>query len=229
MSLMSRMPEAVSSSVSLASRRRAEGSTIDRLFATRGQRHSLERGVTLVLHGSPVEQVYQVASGFLRCCTFTEEGRRQIFAFAGPGDLLGFPDLDSWHFTAEAVVAAEVRFLRAEIFNATLCSDLDFASELRRHCVREFERRERHLSWLSHLQSEERLLAFLKSLAARSPDKDGFTDLPMTRQDLGDHLGMTFETVSRSLSALKRRNAIRMIGVDRFAILEDGNWQVEAA
>ncbi|MEQ8652097.1 MAG: helix-turn-helix domain-containing protein [Kiloniellales bacterium] len=229
MSLMSRMPETVSSSIAFAPCRRAEGSAIDGLFATRGQHRSLDRGVTLVLHGSPVEQVYQVTSGFLRCCTFTEEGRRQIFAFAGPGDLLGFPDLDSWHFTAEAVGAAAVSFLRAEIFNAALRSDIDFASDLRRHCVREFERRERHLGWLSHMQSEERLLAFLKSLAARSPQSDGFTDLPMTRQDLGDHLGMTFETVSRSLSALKRHGSIRMIGVDRYSIVEQGAYCATAA
>lgn len=193
-------------------------STLEDLFRLRGTACTFARNNTIACEGERIERVYRVESGLVRCCSYTEDGLRQIFAFAGPGDLIGFPDLDVWHFTAEAVGSVALRYLRPETLDAALQGEPRIARALRRHCVSQFARRERHLIWLSYLQSEDRLLAFLEDFCAVCGCEDGFVDLPMTRQDLGDHLGMTLETVSRCFGSLKRRGAISMAGAGRYRL-----------
>ena len=65
-------------------------------------RHVLPGGV-IFLDGEKADTAYQVVSGTVRCCTISEDGRRQIFRFVRPGDFLGLADLDTWHYTSEAV------------------------------------------------------------------------------------------------------------------------------
>lgn len=194
--------------------------SLEDLFEIRGTPCSFARNNTIASEEAPIERVYRIESGIVRCCSYTKDGLRQIFAFAGPGDLLGFPDLDVWHFTAEAVGSVTARFLKAETLDAALLGEPRIAKALRRHCVKQFERRERHLIWLSYLQSEDRLLAFLQDFGEVATNDDGFVDVPMTRQDMGDHLGMTLETVSRCFGCLKRRGAIKMDGANRYRLLE---------
>lgn len=194
--------------------------TLEDLFEIRGTPCSFARNKTIASEEAPIERVYRIESGIVRCCSYTENGLRQIFAFAGPGDLLGFPDLDAWHFTAEAVGQVTARFLKPETLDAALLGEPMIAKALRRHCVRQFERRERHLIWLSYLHSEDRLLAFLQDPGELVMDDGGYVDLPMTRRDMGDHLGMTLETVSRCFGCLKRRGAIEMDGANRYRLLE---------
>ncbi|MEO1775352.1 MAG: helix-turn-helix domain-containing protein [Pseudomonadota bacterium] len=192
--------------------------TVEELFDVRGTPCSFARNNTIASEEAPIERVYRIESGIVRCCSYTEDGLRQIFAFAGPGDLIGFPDLDVWHFTAEAVGPVTARFLKPETLDAALLSEHCIAKALRRHCIGQFERRERHLIWLSHLQSEDRLLAFLEDFGEVATSEGSFVNLPMTRQDLGDHLGMTLETVSRCFGCLKRRGAIEMDGANRYRL-----------
>lgn len=193
------------------------------LFAQRGTLCSFRRNKTIASEEAPIERVYLIESGLVRCCSYTEDGLRQIFAFSGPGDLIGFPDLEAWHFTAEAVGPVSARCIRPETLDTALQTDPRIARALRRHCVAQFERRERHLVWLAYLQSDERLSAFLEDFAETGTGcaGDGYVDLPMTRQDLGDHLGMTLETVSRCFGSLKRRGTISMDGASRYRLLRD--------
>lgn len=186
------------------------------LFRKRGAACNFKKNKTIASEEAPIEWVYRLETGVVRCCSYTKDGLRQIFAFAGRGDLLGFPDLEAWHFTAEAVGPVTARALKPETLDSALAGEAPVARALRRLCVAQFERRERHLIWLSYLQSEDRLLAFLTDFAPREGD---LVQLPMTRQDLGDHLGMTLETVSRCFGSLRRRGAIAMQGANRYRLL----------
>ncbi|MGF1503494.1 MAG: Crp/Fnr family transcriptional regulator [Paracoccaceae bacterium] len=196
----------------------SRAATLAELFALRGTPCSFARNKTIASEESPIERVYRIERGFVRCCSYTEDGLRQIFDFAGPGDLLGFPDLETWHFTAEAIGPVAARYLKPDTLDAVLIAEPRIAKALRRHCVQQFARRERHLVWLSYLQSDDRLQAFLEAFARLGETQDGFVELPMTRKDLGDHLGMTLETVSRCFGSLKRCGRIAMEGACRYRL-----------
>lgn len=182
-------------------------------------RHVMPGG-TIFLHGERADVIYQVVSGTVRCCTITSDGRRQIFRFARGGELLGFIDPETWHFTAEAVDHVILKAVPRASFERALMVDPALQHEVRALVSRELEARERQLCMLIHLPAVERLRWFLEEFAA-SRRAEGFVVLPMTRQDIGDHLGLTLETVSRGFGALKRSGAIEMRGTDRFRMIAD--------
>ncbi|GAB5469996.1 MAG: helix-turn-helix domain-containing protein [Rhodospirillales bacterium] len=193
-------------------------SRLDEVFRLQGHSLSVPAQRTIVSHGQAIENRYQVIAGFVRCCTFTEDGYRQIFRFAGPGDMLGYVDLERWHYTAEAVDKVALRALPNQILEIGLAEDAALRREMRAICAEELACRERQLTWLSYLPSEERLMAFLSEIEGRLPAQQGFAKLPMSRQDIGDHLGMSLETVSRAFGTLKRGGRIAMNGCSRFRI-----------
>lgn len=199
---------------------RAPASGLAELFREAGPaRHVQPRG-TILLHGEPTDALYRVDSGTVRCCTIDAGGHRQIFRFARSGEYLGFVDRKRWHFTAEAVDHVILRAVPRAAFEQALAEDAALRLEVHALVARQLEERERQLSMLVHLSAKQRLLHFLVAFAANRRS-DAFAVLPMTRQDLGDHLGLTLETVSRSFGALKRDGAIEMRGNDRFRIVAE--------
>jgi len=188
---------------------------IDRLFSNRSAIQHVRPGGLVLLHGDNADTLYQVVSGTVRCCTIAEDGRRQIFRFARKDDYLGLVDLDTWHFTAEAVDHVIVRSVPRERVDAALAYDAALQKAVRAFTARELAARERQLIMLAYMPAEQRLKHFLLDLAA-SRNTDGFVVLAMTRQDIGDHLGLTLETVSRAFSALRRKGIIEMRGAERF-------------
>ena len=83
----------------------------------------------------------------------------------------------------------------------------------------EIELREAHLFMMGILPSSERVFTFLSSFAEMR-GHDGFLVLPMCRRDIGDYLGLSMETVSRSFSALKECGRIELNGAEKFRIVE---------
>lgn len=192
---------------------------LQNLFQDRDPLRPIPPDGTICLDGDPADRLFQVVSGTVRCCTISREGRRQIFGFAHPGDFLGFSDLDVWHFTAEAVDTVTLRSISRATLDAVISREPCLHQDIRRLVLGELVRREQQLMVLSFLQSDDRLLSFLRDQAARTRPVEGFTLLPMTRQDIGDHTGMSLETVSRSFTNLKRKRAIVMPSTDRFRLL----------
>ena len=192
------------------------------LFDARdGVRHVLP-GAAVFIHGDRVETLYQIVSGTVRCCTILENGRRQIFTFARPGGFLGLAEIDRWHFTAEAVDHVILRTLPRDQLETKLRADPDLQSAIRHHVVQELAARERHLVTVAFMSAAERLRLFLTEFAAERKAA-GFIVLPMTRQDIGDYLGLTLETVSRAFGALRRGGAIETRGADRYRMVEEPN------
>ena len=202
---------------------------LDRLFETKGQRRSIKANATLFGQGQRVESVVQIVSGIVRCCTFSEDGHRHIFRFAGPGDLLGFVEADTWHFTAEAIGNVQFRSVPAHLFEQELAVDRAMQRQLRRIILDEFERRERQLGCVSFMQADDRVLTLLSELEDVLPTEAGFAVMPMTRQDIGDYLGMSLETVSRAFSSLKRSGKIRTDGANKFAVIDRNPVHARAA
>lgn len=188
------------------------------LFEDRARSRVFSPGSTLLLHGAGADDFFQVISGTVRCCTITEDGRRCIFRFGSPGQFLGFTDFERWHFTAEAIDRVSVLSVRREMVERVLLLKPSLQREVRRLVSHEFAAREEQLVMLSHAKADERLLWFLTEFGQRF-DSEAFAHLPMSRQDIGDHLGMTFETVSRVFTALKRRGLIEMCGSNGYRVV----------
>lgn len=177
-------------------------------------------GRSILVQGDEIETLYEVVAGTVRCCTFTEDGRRQIFRFVRSGDLLGFVDVDRWHFTAEAVDGVILRSIGRDFFEAALAESPALRRDLRALVSRELEERERQLTVLAFKPADQRLLWFLRDFTERR-GKTGFLALPMTRLEIGDYLGLSLETVSRSFGALRRAGLIEMRGSEKFRLVEN--------
>lgn len=202
--------------------RSTEGGRIRDLFAGSARVRHCAPGSTIFLQGDRVGSLYRIVAGTVRCCSFTEDGKRQIFRFAESDDLLGPTELDRWHFTAEAVDHVILRSIGREAFERALATDPAVQRALRETSAGELARRERQLLAMAYLPADERLLAFLAEYAERHVSR-GFTVLPMTRLDIGDHLGLKLETISRGFGNLRRRGLIEMKGASRFRMVHADN------
>jgi CRP/FNR family nitrogen fixation transcriptional regulator len=188
------------------------------------------RGEEICSHGQPVEFWYLVVSGAARRCAIRPDGRRQIVDLLVPGDFCGFAIGEEWDVTIEAVAEGTVvaAYPRRRI-EALADSDPKIAREIRQIAFTALSRMQAQLLILGRITALEKVGSFILEMAARLPDSNcDRVALPVSRYDIADYLGVSVETVSRSLSDLKQRGAIKLLGtrtvsiVDR-DVLEEGD------
>ncbi|HEY2226718.1 MAG TPA: helix-turn-helix domain-containing protein [Xanthobacteraceae bacterium] len=167
---------------------------------------SFQRGAHFYGESDPAEYLYRLASGMARGYRMTSEGRRQVVAFYMPGDLFGFELGCDHSFSVEAVCNAKARMIRLSAITATEAWDQDLAEKLRISLARELRRNQDHIRRLGQ-SAQERVASFLLEIAQRIPN-NGTIELAMSRQDIADYLGLTIETVSRTLTHITRVGAI---------------------
>jgi CRP/FNR family transcriptional regulator len=142
------------------------------------------------------------------------DGRRQILAFALPGDFLGMPLADQHKFSADAIGEISLcRFSRIDLTKFIRSSSnimgllIEFASG-------ELDMAQDHLLLLGNGSAEEKVAIFLVSWRGRLARLTSFSEtvpLPMPRQDIADFLGLKLETISRTLAKLEQKNVIRIV------------------
>jgi CRP/FNR family transcriptional regulator len=146
------------------------------------------------------------------------DGRRQVTGFMHPGDFLGISIDDEHAFSVEAVEQAQLCWFPRNRFDDFVEDHGSVERELYRMAAHELAAAQRQLVLLGRKTALERLASFLLELAARV---DGaVVRLPMSRSDIADYLGLTKETVSRVISALKRDRVIRLLALDRVEIVD---------
>ncbi len=155
-----------------------------------------------------VEYLYKVLKGSVRTYKLLEDGRRQITAFYLPGDAFGFEVGDRHSLSAEAIVDCQLLVLRRETVAALAARDSSVANQLWAMSVAELQRAQDRLMLLVKT-AQERVAGFLLEMSKRSRGTDDI-NLPMSRQDIADYLGLTIETVSRSLTQLEHAAAIAL-------------------
>ena len=168
---------------------------------------TLAPGEALFWEGDEAGQVFDVLEGVLRICRLLSDGRRAIVGFVHPGDVLGVSFQNHYLFTAEAVTEVKVRrfargrffamvnetpALRPQLF-AILCDEACAAQD--------------QMLLLGRKTAEERVVSFLLAIH-RKTGATAEIELPMSRQDMADYLGLTMETVSRMMTSLTRRGLI---------------------
>ena len=166
------------------------------------------------------EYVYKVLSGSVRTYKVLNDGRRQIGAFYLPGDVFGLEVGDAHTFSAEAVVDSKVVVIKRSALVALAGRDHDVARKLWAMTAGELQRAQDHIMLLVKT-AQERVAGFLLEMASRLPAGNE-VDLPMSRQDIADYLGLTIETVSRTLTQLENAAAIA-VPTSRRIVLRNRN------
>jgi CRP/FNR family transcriptional regulator, nitrogen fixation regulation protein len=157
----------------------------------------------------PAEYLYKVVSGTVRTYKVLVDGRRQIGAFHLPGDIFGLETGEVHTFSAEAITECKIIVIKRSTVMALAARDNnDVARQMWGLTARELRRLQEH-SLVLIKSAEERVAGFLLEMADRVPS-GGAVELPMSRQDIADYLGLTIETVSRTLKHLEDAAAIEV-------------------
>ena len=151
--------------------------------------------------GELAERIYEVQRGAVRSYKVLSDGRRQICAFHLQHDIFGWENGPHYRFTAEAIVDTTVRVIKRQTLEGVAAKDVHVTHNLLNLATRSLEHAENQMMLLGRKNSREKVAAFLLEMDRRL-SAPGALDLPMTRRDIADYLGLTIETVSRELSRL---------------------------
>jgi CRP-like cAMP-binding protein len=164
----------------------------------------------------PADYLYKVVTGTVRTHKILADGRRQVGSFYLPGDIFGLEVGDEHAFSAEAIVDSKILVIKRSSVLALAARDHDVARQLWTVTGRELQRVQDHILLLIKT-AQERVAGFLLEMSHRTPGTSA-VELPMSRQDIADYLGLTIETVSRTLTQLENSAAISLPSSRRIEI-----------
>jgi CRP/FNR family transcriptional regulator, nitrogen fixation regulation protein len=193
------------------------------------------RGQEICSQGHLADFWFRLVSGTAKHCVVRANGRRQIIDLLLPGDFFGFTTAHEYDFAVEAVAeGTTVASFPRQRLEELADSDPQLAREIRQVAFETLSRLQTQLRTLGRVTALEKVSSFLLELASRSSDDSSDNVvLPISRYDIADYLALSVETVSRSLTGLKTRGVIRMLGtrivkiVDRDA-LDEAELQVQS-
>jgi CRP-like cAMP-binding protein len=183
-----------------------------------GARMQFPRNAEVYGEGEPADFLYKVVKGTVRTCKVLADGRRQIGGFHFAGDVFGLEWAEERAYSAEAVTDATVLVIRKSAVLALAKRDGDIARQLWDSTARELSLVQRRVLLLIK-SAQERVAGFLLEMSERSP-LGGAVELTMTRQDIADYLGLTIETVSRTLTSFQE-SAMIELSRSRHILLRD--------
>jgi len=169
---------------------------------------SYPRNAEIFGENEPADYVYKVISGSVRTYKILNDGRRQISGFYLPGDVFGLQFADDHSFSAEAITDVKVLVVKRSALNALAGRDAAIGRKLFDVTSRELRRMQNRILLLVK-SAQERVASFLLEMAERVA-AGNIVELPMSRQDIADYLGLTIETVSRTLTGLESAAAIEV-------------------
>jgi CRP/FNR family nitrogen fixation transcriptional regulator len=156
--------------------------------------------------GEPVEYIYTVKSGCVRTFNTISDGRRHVGSFYLSGEYFGLEGENRHSFSAEAVERSNVYVIKRSAIMSRAAASNKTTSQLLALTALELRRTQRHVMLLLKT-ARERVGQFILDLAERQNSKRE-VDMPMTRGDIADYLGLTAETVSRMLWGLENTSVI---------------------
>jgi CRP/FNR family transcriptional regulator, nitrogen fixation regulation protein len=170
--------------------------------------------------GEPAEYMYKVVKGAVRTYKILSDGRRQIGGFYLPGDIFGLEMGTEHQFSAEAINAATVLVVRRSAIVSLAERDCEAARELWSFTGSELRRVQEHMLLLVK-SARQRVASFLLEMSNRLTATDAI-ELPMSRQDIADYLGLTIETVSRTMTQLVSSQTIVLASSRRVVLRNAG-------
>ncbi|HXF54420.1 MAG TPA: helix-turn-helix domain-containing protein [Hyphomicrobiaceae bacterium] len=198
-----------------------------------GSLRRVEAKEFVFLEGDPISHLYRVESGAVALYKVLADGRRQVLGFAYPGDLIGLGAEGEHVMNAQAVKPTRLRCLPVSALNQSLARDPALGMKLYEALAKELAATRDLVLTTGQRSAMERVAGFLLALSRRNrrngQDPKVF-DLPMTRADIGDFLGLTIETVSRTLTKLKtlkviglpQTHSVHILDLDRLEAMAEG-------
>lgn len=193
-----------------------------RAFKESGPTVHHQAGETIVFEGDEAQCVYSLTSGLLRLSKLLPDGRRQIAGFLFPGDFLGITLEEDHAFTAEAIAPSTLCKFPRRHFEAFMADHPALERRLYAVAAHELAAARQQLVLLGRKTATERLASFLLMLDGRCHAAGGgdAIELPMSRADMADYLGLRIETVSREFSTLRAGRVIQLITRQSFRIID---------
>jgi CRP/FNR family transcriptional regulator, nitrogen fixation regulation protein len=196
------------------------GSSLSDSINLMGATVPYSRNAEIFGENEPADYVYKVVAGAVRTYKVLADGRRQIGAFYLPGDVFGLEGNDSHTFSAEAIGDTKILVIKRSALMALAARENKVARQLWSMMGQELRRVQEHTLVLIKT-AKERVVGFLLEMTERIPG-GSHLELPMTRQDIADYLGLTMETVSRTLADLENSSAIELASARRIVLRDRG-------
>jgi CRP/FNR family transcriptional regulator len=183
-------------------------------------RRQVAPGTELIAAGALRDTCIALLRGVVKVSRLMADGRQQIIALKTAPDLVGAPFAPPGELSMRAVTQAEIYCLPRQAFETIVLQNRQLEHRLHRRALQDLGEAEALLLTLGRKTARERIATFLLDIAGRlrtaasgkhcdaSAQALPVLELPLTRAEIGDFLGLTFETVSRQFTALKRDGMI---------------------
>jgi CRP/FNR family transcriptional regulator len=186
---------------------------------------SLPARSTVFREGDPAGKVFTLMDGTAKLTRLLPDGKQQVVGFRFAGDIIGYTTRDTYPFDAELLTDARLCRLDRSRLSGLLKRYPMLESRLLDLCVQELAATQEQLVTVGRRTAEARVAAFLLSLVAARRRRGAvgrLLEMPMTRADIADFLGLTLETVSRTLTSFRKRGWIREPAHQRVELINLG-------
>ena len=186
---------------------------------------NFESGQTIVWAGDEIGFVASVVRGVATLSQTMEDGRTQMVGLLLPSDFIGRPGRSKLAYDVTAVSDITLCCFRRKPFEDLLATTPHIGERLLDMTLSELDAAREWMLILGRKTAREKIASLL-TIIARREAQSGFAaakapvaiDLPLTREAMADYLGLTLETVSRQISALKREGTIQLEGKRRVIV-----------
>ncbi|AYG63584.1 Crp/Fnr family transcriptional regulator [Rhizobium jaguaris] len=185
----------------------------------------LDAGESLFFESDPARHLFEVVEGVLRIFKIMADGRRVITGFLYSGDLVGVSLKNHYLYSAEAVTPVKLRRFARKAFDEAVSGSPELRPQLFARLCDEMAAAQDQMVLLSCKNAEERLCSFLLQQLRRKREQErsaSVIDLPMTRLDIADYLGLTIETISRTMTKLTNKGVVSSAGRHSIRIAKPG-------
>ncbi|MBX2880589.1 MAG: helix-turn-helix domain-containing protein [Granulosicoccus sp.] len=191
-------------------------------FAATTER-SLSAHEHVFLEGENQTHIHQVIDGVISVYKLLADGRRQIVGFHYPGDIIGLDHVGSYENHGEALCETRVRCIPVDAIDTLIMTEPGFGQAMLQLLSTELAETRDQLLSLGRKSAMEKLATFLLRISRRNArhGRDPLQlQLPMTRAEIADYLGLTVETISRNFTRLKLSAVIHLESNSAVRILD---------
>jgi CRP/FNR family transcriptional regulator, anaerobic regulatory protein len=195
------------------------------------RRRILEGGSELIGQGEPISNYSNILKGVVKLSKVMADGRQQIVGLQFAPDFLGRPFLEESNISAEAATAIEICSFPRQVIDRIVSDTPDFERRLHDQSLKELDEARDWMLTLGRKTAQEKVASFLYLIAQQVDPETGEAErfeLPLSRGDIADFLGLTIETVSRQMTRLRKEGVI-VIENNRSVLVPDASRLRRAA